>query len=151
MLFKNFEVCPVMYPSLYSSLSACSSYSISLYQPRSPTGSWKLCLPSLCMVYSPHLPYLLSCFIKFTEEITSLISAVSSKQVFSCSLHVALPSFQFLMVAMQVISKVLPMSFAIATTDFFREVRNLAVLRLGRSRVFAFAFLTVFHPALQAS
>lgn len=150
MLSKNFEVCPVTYPPFYGSLSACSSYKIHLYQPRSPTGSWKLCLPSLSMVSSSHLPYILRCFIKLSEEISSLINTASPKQVFLClySLHVALPSLQFLIVAMQVISKVLPMSFTVAITDFFREVRNLAVLRLGRSCVFSFAFLILFPPTL---
>lgn len=61
------------------------------------------------------------------------------------SLHVALP---FLKVETQVISKVVPLSFAIAITDFFREVRNLAVLRLGRSCVFSFAFLILLPPSL---
>lgn len=100
------------------------------------------------MVYSPHLPYILSCFIKLSEEISSLISTASPKQLFLYSLHVALPSLQFLIVEMQVISKVLPRSFTVAITDFFREVRNLAVLRLGRSCVFSFAFLILFPPSL---
>lgn len=86
------------------------------------------------MVSSPHLPHLFSCFTKL-PKISSLISAACLKQLLY-SLHVALPSLQFLTAEMQVISKVLPLGFAIATTDFFREVRNLAVLRWGRSCIF---------------
>lgn len=98
------------------------------------------------MVSSPHLPHLFSCFTKL-PEISSLISAACLKQLLY-SLHVALPSLQFLTAKMQVISKVVPLSFAIATTDFFREVRNLAVLRLGRSCVSSFAVLILFPPRL---
>lgn len=65
-----------------------------------------------------------------------------------CSLNVALPSLQFLAVQMQVILKVVPLSFAIAVTHFFREVRNLAVLRLGRSYVLSFTFLILLPPSL---
>lgn len=99
----------------------------------------KVCLPSLSTSSSPHLPYISSCFIKLSE-ISSLISTACPKEVFLClySLYLALPSLQFSAVQMQVISRVVPLSFAIAVTHFFREVRNLAVPRLGRSHVLSF-------------
>jgi len=99
------------------------------------------------MASSPHLPYILSCFTKLSEEIGSPIITASPKQVFLYSLHLALPSLQFFTVEMQVISKVLPTSFTVAITDLFREVRHLAVLRLGWSCVFSFAFLVLFPPS----
>lgn len=55
-----------------------------------------------------------------------------------------------LSIQMQVISKVVPLSFAIAVTHFSREVRNLAVVRLGRSRILSFAFLIFLPPSLRS-
>lgn len=107
----------------------------------------KVCLPSLS-TSSPHLPYISSCFIKLSEEISSLISTACPKEAFLYSLYLALPSLQFSAVQMQVISRVVPLSFAIAVTHFFREVRNLAVPRLGRSCVLSFAFLILLPPSL---